>query len=69
VEIRHTGRAALCRCASSRGFAVAEVMPDPFDFYLSSAVVSNGTVYFGSGDANIYALDAAPAPSNGNQNR
>lgn len=37
----------------------AETMPDPFDFYLSSPVLSNGTVYFGSGDSNIYALDAA----------
>jgi outer membrane protein assembly factor BamB len=36
----------------------AEVMPDPFDFYLSSPVVTNGIVYFGSGDTNIYALDA-----------
>jgi outer membrane protein assembly factor BamB len=36
----------------------AEVMPDPFDFYLSSPVVWNGAVYFGSGDSNIYALDA-----------
>jgi outer membrane protein assembly factor BamB len=37
----------------------AETMPDPFDFYLSSPVVSGGAVYFGSGDTNIYALDAA----------
>jgi outer membrane protein assembly factor BamB len=37
----------------------AEVMPDPFDFYLSSPVVWDGKVYFGSGDTNIYALDAA----------
>jgi outer membrane protein assembly factor BamB len=37
----------------------SEVMPDPFDFYLSSAVVWNGAVYFGSGDTNVYALDAA----------
>ncbi len=37
----------------------AETMPDPFDFYLSSPVVANGIVFFGSGDANIYALDAA----------
>ncbi len=36
----------------------AEVMPDPFDFYLSSPVLSGGTVYFGSGDHKIYALDA-----------
>ncbi len=37
----------------------AESMPDPFDFYLSSPVVSGGVVYFGSGDGNVYALDAA----------
>ena len=37
----------------------AETMPDPFDFYLSSPIVANGLVYFGSGDTNIYALDAA----------
>jgi len=36
-----------------------EVMPDPFDCYLSSPVVWNGAVYFGSGDGNVYALDAA----------
>jgi len=38
---------------------VAETMPDPFDCYLSSPAVWNGNVYFGSGDGNIYALDAA----------
>lgn len=37
----------------------AETMPDPFDFYLSSPLVASGTVFFGSGDTNIYALDAA----------
>ena len=37
----------------------AETMPDPFDFFLSSPVVANGLVYFGSGDTNIYALDAS----------
>ena len=37
----------------------AETMPDPFDFYLSSPAVWNGAVYFGSGDGNIYALDAS----------
>lgn len=35
-----------------------ETMPDPFDCYLSSPVVSGGKVYFGSGDGNVYALDA-----------
>ena len=38
---------------------VKEVMPDVFDCYLSSPVVWNGVVYFGSGDGNVYALDAA----------
>ncbi len=37
----------------------AEIMPDPFDSYLSSPALWHGTVYFGSGDGNIYALNAA----------
>ena len=37
----------------------AELMPDPFDFYLSSPALWGGAVYFGSGDGNVYALDAA----------
>ncbi|MEO6995804.1 MAG: PQQ-binding-like beta-propeller repeat protein [Lacunisphaera sp.] len=36
-----------------------ETMPDPWDFFLSSPVVSAGTVYFGSGDSHVYAVDAA----------
>jgi eukaryotic-like serine/threonine-protein kinase len=36
----------------------AEAMPDPFDLYLSSPSVWNGTVYFGSGDGNVYAVEA-----------
>lgn len=36
-----------------------EVIPDPWDFYLSSPTVAEGTVYFGSGDHHIYALDAS----------
>lgn len=36
----------------------SETMPDPWDFYFSSPSVWNGAVYFGSGDGNIYALDA-----------
>lgn len=35
----------------------AETMPDPFDCFLSSPVVWNRRVYFGSGDGNIYALN------------
>jgi eukaryotic-like serine/threonine-protein kinase len=36
----------------------AEIVPDPFDVYLSSPAVSGGRVYFGSGDGEVYALDA-----------
>jgi outer membrane protein assembly factor BamB len=36
-----------------------ERMPDPFDVFLSSPAVSDGVVYFGSGDQHVYALDAA----------
>ena len=32
---------------------------DPFDVFLSSPVVVNGSVFFGSGDGHLYALDAA----------
>ncbi len=35
-----------------------EMMPDPFDVFLSSPVVDRGVVYFGSGDFHVYALDA-----------
>jgi outer membrane protein assembly factor BamB len=36
-----------------------QTFADPFDVYLSSPVVAQGAVYFGSGDGNLYALDAA----------
>jgi outer membrane protein assembly factor BamB len=35
-----------------------ERMPDPFDVFISSPAVAGGVVYFGSGDQNVYALDA-----------
>jgi eukaryotic-like serine/threonine-protein kinase len=35
-----------------------QTIPDPWDVYLSSPVVVDGAVYFGSGDGNLYALDA-----------
>jgi outer membrane protein assembly factor BamB len=34
-----------------------ELMPDPYDVLLSSPAVDQGTVYVGSGDHNVYALD------------
>ncbi len=43
---------------------VSETMPDPFDCYLSSPVPWKGAVYFGSGDGNIYALDAVSGKLN-----
>jgi outer membrane protein assembly factor BamB len=35
-----------------------ERMPDPFDVFLSSPTVVDGTLYIGSGDQHVYALDA-----------
>jgi outer membrane protein assembly factor BamB len=35
-----------------------QMIADPFDVYLSSPVVADGVVFFGSGDGNVYALDA-----------
>lgn len=35
-----------------------QTIPDPYDIYLSSPVVGDGGVYFGSGDGNVYGLDA-----------
>jgi outer membrane protein assembly factor BamB len=36
-----------------------ETMPDPWDFFLSSPAILDGAVFFGSGDGNVYALDAS----------
>jgi eukaryotic-like serine/threonine-protein kinase len=36
-----------------------QTIADPYDVYLSSPAVANGTVYFGSSDGHLYALDAA----------
>lgn len=35
-----------------------QTIPDAFDLLMSSPVVFSGRVYFGSGDGNVYALDA-----------
>ncbi len=37
----------------------SQTMPDIYDSYLSSPLVIDGLVYFGSGDSNVYAVDAA----------
>jgi outer membrane protein assembly factor BamB len=36
-----------------------QTIADSYDVYLSSPVVAEAMVYFGSGDGNVYALDAA----------
>lgn len=36
----------------------SERMPDPFDVFLSSPTVVGNTLYIGSGDSHVYALDA-----------
>lgn len=41
------------------GIPRTQLMADPFDLFLSSPVVDGGVVYVGSGDHNVYALDAA----------
>jgi outer membrane protein assembly factor BamB len=38
---------------------LGQTFPDPYDVFLSSPVVAQGAVYFGSGDGNLYALNAA----------
>jgi eukaryotic-like serine/threonine-protein kinase len=35
-----------------------QTIPDAWDLFTSSPAVVNGTVYFGSGDGNVYAVDA-----------
>jgi len=37
----------------------AQTIPDAWDVYTSSPAVANGIVYFGSGDGNVYAVDAS----------
>jgi outer membrane protein assembly factor BamB len=36
-----------------------QTIAEPFDVFLSSPVVADGAVYFGSGDGNVYAVDVA----------
>jgi eukaryotic-like serine/threonine-protein kinase len=57
-KFRNAGERRYAATHLHGSLPVGETMPDPFDVYLSSPAVSNGAVYFGSGDGNIYALDA-----------
>jgi outer membrane protein assembly factor BamB len=58
-KFRNAGERRYAATHLHGSLPVGEVMPDPFDVYLSSPAVWNGAVYFGSGDGNIYALNAA----------
>jgi outer membrane protein assembly factor BamB len=58
-KFRNAGERRYAATHLHGSLPLGETMPDPFDVYLSSPAVSNGVVYFGSGDGNIYALDAA----------
>ena len=39
--------------------SAAQTIPDAWDVFISSPAVADGRVYFGSGDGNVYALDAS----------
>jgi outer membrane protein assembly factor BamB len=39
--------------------SAAQTIPDAWDLFTSSPAVAGGKVYFGSGDGNVYAVDAA----------
>ena len=43
-----------------------QTIADPFDIFLSSPVVAQGAVYFGSGDGNVYAVDIITGENAGN---
>jgi outer membrane protein assembly factor BamB len=38
--------------------SAAQTIPDAWDLFTSSPAVANGKVYFGSGDGNVYCVDA-----------
>ena len=58
-KFRNAGERRYAATHLHGSLPAGETMPDPFDVYLSSPAVWNGAVYFGSGDGNVYALDAA----------
>ena len=52
------GEHRFTRPGNLGAFPPTEVVPDPWDFFLSSPVVVGKAVYFGSGDGHVYAVDA-----------
>ena len=53
-----TGGEARFGVPGGYGMSKADITPDPWDFWLSSPLVQDGRVYFGSSDHHVYALDA-----------
>jgi outer membrane protein assembly factor BamB len=53
------GASTLLARVVAHGITQYSTIADPFDVFLSSPTVGGGAVYFGSGDGNVYALDAA----------
>jgi len=58
-KFRNAGERRYAATHLHGSMPAGETMPDPFDVYLSSPAVYEGKVYFGSGDGNIYSLDAS----------
>jgi outer membrane protein assembly factor BamB len=59
------GRAAASKRRNLHGMLPKnQTIADPFDVFLSSPVVAQGAVYFGSGDGHLYALDATSGALN-----
>jgi eukaryotic-like serine/threonine-protein kinase len=58
-RFNNTGERRFAASHIHGALPVGEIMPDPFDCYLSSPAVWHGMVYFGSGDGFSYALNAA----------
>jgi outer membrane protein assembly factor BamB len=53
------GEHRFTKAGNLGSFPPTEVVPDPWDFYLSSPAVVDGAVYFGGGDGKVYAVDAS----------
>jgi len=52
-----TGGEARFGVPGGYGMPKADITPDPWDFWLSSPLVQDGRVYFGSSDHYVYALN------------
>ncbi|MFP5391663.1 MAG: PQQ-binding-like beta-propeller repeat protein [Gammaproteobacteria bacterium] len=55
---RTQGEAAFSTYGLYETPLAAGLVPDPWDFYLSSPLAHKGRIYVGSSDARVYALDA-----------